>query len=265
MRPTPDTTAPDSTIDFPIKSSSHPAGIVHVTGTATDDWGVASLDVAIRDRSNNLWWNPTNGTWGTLRRIQATLASPGATSTAWSYDLDSSVVGGSGDYWVQARAVDTAGNPDTTVSTTYFLVNISGATPPTYVGTLAGPGTADMNPVDIAVSPTSYYVLDVGQYRIVRINRATGLIDASVGGIKSGDDNKLAAARAIARDSAGNIWVADTPNSRLKEFDANLNFVGAYGSKGSGVGKFTQIYGVAIGTGKLANGTPRRGRVLDRR
>ena len=43
-----------------------------------------------------------------------------------------------------------------------------------YAGDFAGPGTAELTPVDVAVGKTSYYALDVARYRIVRVDRDTG-------------------------------------------------------------------------------------------
>lgn len=129
-------------------------------------------------------------------------------------------------------------------------------TPPHYLRNLVGPALADMYPVDIAASSTDYYVADPGRYRIVEINRSTGAIDGVAGGHQGRDPGQFGAMRAISVDSAGFVYVADTPNSRIEKFTANLQFVSAFGAKGTGPGQFAgQAYGVTTGIGKLADGS----------
>jgi DNA-binding beta-propeller fold protein YncE len=127
---------------------------------------------------------------------------------------------------------------------------------PTFVGTFAGPGLADMYPVDVALSSTYYYVLDGGRFRVVAVNRATNQIDATVGGHQGKGDSQFAGPRAIASDSNGNVYVADTANHRIQKFDPELNFLTKWGSKGTGPGQFSLNYGVGIGPGKGAGGAP---------
>jgi hypothetical protein len=106
---TTDTMAPTTTISQPALDQSLPPGPVSLSGIANDDLsGIASTQIAIKDRTANLWWNPADGTWGGLKWITTTLANPGAVSTAWSYSWTAAVSGGS--YYVQARSTDNAAN-----------------------------------------------------------------------------------------------------------------------------------------------------------
>jgi DNA-binding beta-propeller fold protein YncE len=50
----------------------------------------------------------------------------------------------------------------------------------------------------------------------------------------------------LAVDKDGNLYVADTLNDRIEEFDADGTFVGAYGKNGDGPGYFSRPKGVAI-------------------
>ena len=50
----------------------------------------------------------------------------------------------------------------------------------------------------------------------------------------------------LATDSSGDVWVSDTYNSRLEEFDGKGEFVRAVGSFGSGAGQFGWTSGVAV-------------------
>jgi DNA-binding beta-propeller fold protein YncE len=134
----------------------------------------------------------------------------------------------------------------------------AGAEPtlPTFVRDLAGPGLADMYPVDIALSATHYYVLDGGRYRVVAVDRTTNQIDDTVGGHQGKGNSQFAGPRAIASDSDGNVYVADTANHRIQKFDPDLNFLTKWGSKGTGPGQFSLDYGVGVGPGKGAGGVP---------
>jgi sugar lactone lactonase YvrE len=55
--------------------------------------------------------------------------------------------------------------------------------------------------------------------------------------------------RGIARDAAGNFFVADTQNLRIEKFDKDGKFVTAFGGKGSGEGQFNPINEEGTGTG----------------
>jgi predicted membrane-bound mannosyltransferase/sugar lactone lactonase YvrE len=50
----------------------------------------------------------------------------------------------------------------------------------------------------------------------------------------------------VAVDSRGNIWVADTNNNRIQEFDAEGNFVAALGGGGNAPGRFNQPWSLAV-------------------
>jgi DNA-binding beta-propeller fold protein YncE len=52
--------------------------------------------------------------------------------------------------------------------------------------------------------------------------------------------------RGLAVDSAGNIWIADTNNSRLQKFAPNGGFLSVIGKPGTGPGEFQQPGGIAI-------------------
>lgn len=116
----PDTTAPDTVLSAPATNAVLPPPTVTATGSATDDAGVASVTVLVKDRETNLWLQG-NGTWGTTTANAgrlATLASPGATSTGWTLDVPL----GTGSYLITARARDGAGNQDATVAQRQFSV-----------------------------------------------------------------------------------------------------------------------------------------------
>ena len=58
---------------------------------------------------------------------------------------------------------------------------------------------------------------------------------------------QLAEPRGLANDAAGNLYVADTKNSRIQVFDANGAFVRSIGTPGSADGQLKEPCGVAVG------------------
>ncbi len=248
----PDTVAPETTLTSPSNNSLQPKPVT-LAGQATDAVGVAKVQVHVKDRDAvNRYWNFTTGAWQTgIAWFDATLSSTGATSTGWSASF--SPPESAGRYWVASRALDAAGNRDTSPAGVNFQT--TNARKLTYVGDFAGPGLAEVTPVDVLSTPTHHYVLDVARYRIVKVNRSSGAIEAQAGGGRGSLPGELAAARSIARAANGDIYVADTPNNRVSVYDANLNYRFAFGSKGTGAAQFTQVYGLAIGQGRNAAGT----------
>jgi outer membrane protein assembly factor BamB len=104
---------PTGAITSPAPGSqlANPNGSVQITGTASGA-SVAAVNVAVQTGgSNGTWWNAATGTWGSGFDFNpATLASPGASSTTWSFPLPVPVGGGS--YQVQVTAVDSDGQAD---------------------------------------------------------------------------------------------------------------------------------------------------------
>jgi hypothetical protein len=107
----PDTVAPDTTISFPTNNQVLAVAPITFTGGATDNRGVTSVQVAIRNRTTLQWWNGTG--WGSafIWLNGASLGTPGGASTTWSYAWTPP---GAALYAVTARAFDAAGNVDAT-------------------------------------------------------------------------------------------------------------------------------------------------------
>ncbi|ONI67685.1 hypothetical protein BWI15_31810 [Kribbella sp. ALI-6-A] len=84
-----------------------------LTGTATDDVGVAEVRVALEDQDTNRYLQPNGSMAATFATLPATLATPGGTSTTWSLPVDLPT---QGDWSVTAFAYDTAGQQDTSTS-----------------------------------------------------------------------------------------------------------------------------------------------------
>jgi hypothetical protein len=104
----PDTQAADGTITFPANNAQVPIGPLTATGTATDNVGVTTAEVAIKRSSTNQWWNGT--TWQTTFKWNpGTVTTPGATSPPWTYNWTPPATGA---YQITLRAGDAAGNYD---------------------------------------------------------------------------------------------------------------------------------------------------------
>lgn len=115
------------TLNAAIAGDTPPNGLLSVTGTvnggqvlhldlagtATDDKGVAQVKVAVQDRDTTRYLHANGTTGAAFATIDATLANPGATSTAWSLPVDLPM---QGDWAVTAYAVDTAGQQDPSTS-----------------------------------------------------------------------------------------------------------------------------------------------------
>ena len=80
------------------------ASTITLSGNATDDRAVATVDVAIRNTATTLWLR-LDGTWGAFQWLPASVTSPGATSTGWTYPW---APPGTGSFAIQARAIDGA-------------------------------------------------------------------------------------------------------------------------------------------------------------
>ena len=109
---------PNATVTTPTNNQSFPSTTVNMSGTATDDVGVAKVDIAIRNTATNQWWTGTG--WGGWTVFETTLTNPDEASTGWSYSWTAP---GSGNYALWVRAQDTAGKQDPTKPWVPFSVN----------------------------------------------------------------------------------------------------------------------------------------------
>ena len=106
-----------------------------LAGTATDDKGVAGVRVSLFDGDTSKYLQP-NGTLATaFATLPATLASPNATSTTWTYGVD---LPQGGDYNVTAYASDTSDQQDTSPATARYRI-YPGDTAPVMTESLISP------------------------------------------------------------------------------------------------------------------------------
>ncbi len=138
----PGDTPPDTRLNTTGTVSGLQSLVLNLAGTATDDQGVASVGLIVRNRDSGRYVQPDGTSALAFALLPTTLAVPDATSTTWTREL---VLPASGDYDVTAQAVDTAGQTDTSSSgaTARYRV-FPGDNPPTITETLLAPteGTA---------------------------------------------------------------------------------------------------------------------------
>ncbi|HEY3239360.1 MAG TPA: Ig-like domain-containing protein, partial [Acidimicrobiia bacterium] len=114
-----DTTAPNGTLTSPKANQAVPlAAQIVFTGNATDDRGVATVEIALKNNATGLWLGPS-GTWGAFQWVPAILATPGGTATGWTYTWNAPVAGA---FTLQVRARDATGNIDPTRPNVPFTV-----------------------------------------------------------------------------------------------------------------------------------------------
>lgn len=94
----------------------------------------------------------------------------------------------------------------------------------------------------------SIYISDTGNNRISEWTlhseeKATHVRNFGKEGTGNGE---LKSPHGLATDSSGDVWVADTGNNRIQEFNATGSFLGAIGKAGTGEGKLKEPRGVAI-------------------
>ena len=108
-----------------------------LAGTATDNLGVSDVRVTLLDGDTSRYLQP-DGTLATAyAELPATLATPGATSTTWTYGV---ALPQGGDWNVTALAFDTVGQQDTSTSGATARYRIyPGDVPPTMTENLLAP------------------------------------------------------------------------------------------------------------------------------
>jgi eukaryotic-like serine/threonine-protein kinase len=109
-----DATLPAASITTPTDQSTvaNPNGDLTVQGSATDPVGVAQVDVAVQaGGQDGNWWDAATGSWvsGPVGNA-ATLASPGASATTWSFSYPVPAAGGT--YQITADASSSSGQSD---------------------------------------------------------------------------------------------------------------------------------------------------------
>ncbi|TWD82634.1 PKD domain-containing protein [Kribbella amoyensis] len=118
--------------ETPNTSVSGPSGNVvnsftyTITGSATDDLGVNSIGLTLRDLSNNRYLQDDGTVSPTIHTFRITPDVVGATSTTWSLEV---TVPYEGEWQAQARATDTSGQSDLDTADRSWIVTENGVPP----------------------------------------------------------------------------------------------------------------------------------------
>jgi PKD repeat protein len=107
-----------------------------INGTATAASGINRVQVEVHDRDSDRYLQDDLVTWGTSNTINATVASPGATSSAWTLPL---TISGNNRLEVLARTFGTNGSNDASKAVKRFeTFGMSDQTPSTAITGPAG-------------------------------------------------------------------------------------------------------------------------------
>lgn len=93
---------------------------LRLLGNATDDIGVAEVEMVVRDLETNLFWHPETATWGGYNRFSVPVDVPGAVNTDFSFLFAPPLPAVYGSYRARLWVVDLAGNRNTTALVTKF-------------------------------------------------------------------------------------------------------------------------------------------------
>jgi hypothetical protein len=100
-------------------------------------------------------------------------------------------------------------------------------------------------PVDVAVFQDRLYVLDIEDHEVEVLDKQTGeFID--VIGEPGGEEGQFFKPTNLAVDREGNLYVSDTVNCRVQEFDREGNFLLSIGRCGDEPSEFARPKGIAV-------------------
>ncbi len=122
----------ETSIINPIEGRVKPADVPFVIdGLATAASGVNRVQIEVRNRNSGQYLQDDLTTWGAANTINANLASPGATSTAWSLPL---TISGNNQFQLLARTFATNGTSDATKAIKKFeTFGLADQTPDTFI------------------------------------------------------------------------------------------------------------------------------------
>ncbi|HEX5877871.1 MAG TPA: PKD domain-containing protein [Actinomycetota bacterium] len=112
---------PDGRLTFTGTDSSIETLHLDLTGTATDDKGVAAVRIALEDQDTGRYVQPNGTMAAAFATLPASLGTPDGTTTSFTLAVDLPT---KGEFAVTAFAIDTAGQQDTSTSgaTARYLV-----------------------------------------------------------------------------------------------------------------------------------------------
>lgn len=124
---------PTTAIDAPLPEEElENTGTISSSGSASDEAGVASVKVSVKNRNSNQWWSDAENRWvNGYTENDAVVSAPGGTDVTWTYDLPAPAAGG--PFFLQAVGVDTDGQYDPSIDSVRFTIDTLGDPPETTV------------------------------------------------------------------------------------------------------------------------------------
>jgi PKD repeat protein len=217
---------PDGRLSFTGTDSSIEALHLDLAGTATDDVGVQGVRVSLQDQDTGRYVQPDGTMAAAFATLNATPASPGATSTTWTLPVDLPT---KGDYAVTAYALDTSGQQDTSTSgaTARYLV-YPGDLDPWLSDTLASPteGTA-FTESRIVVSGRALDDVGLSRVEVAIVNGLAQYMSSS--GTFAGTTESWRAAFLNSPGSPGSNYAYTTPPIPSGGYQVRVRAVDNYG------------------------------------
>jgi RHS repeat-associated protein len=117
---------------------------------------------------------------------------------------------------------------------------------------LRKPTSTTTNPGGLNLTRTTVYeestgnVIETTTPGSNKLPRTPPTYTSSFGAYGTGNGQLREPEGGLATDASGNVWVSDTENNRLEEFNSKGEFVRTVGTRGEGAGQFKTTYGLAV-------------------
>jgi sugar lactone lactonase YvrE len=161
------------------------------------------------------------------------------TSEAWIQDPEGIVVDVAGELWVSSAS-----------SHAIWHLDADGEELGEFGSYGSGEGLWLKSPRGLTVGPEDrLFIADTGNKRVVRwaLSSAPERVGVAMGsfGAQGSGEGELSSPSSIAATPNGDVWVADTANSRIQRFNAKGQALATVGAEGSASGEFSWPMGIA--------------------
>ena len=187
-------TSPTTTVTAPANGSTvaYPSGPLSITGTATAPHGVKAVSVEVQEGGTSGPWYKaaTNSFTPGLGSTDATLGSPGATSSTWSLTVQVPEQGAS--FLVKASSVDEDGIEDISSAASGDVPSVANF-------------TVSASPTAPVVSPADEWIAPAGKLTVSATGFSPGELVTFTLPVNGGGSDVLGTATADSSGSAGPV------------------------------------------------------------